>query len=177
MKLHLGCGDNIIPGWINLDLDSKHRLNKDFKYCDLTKRLTYENDSIDFIYSEHAIEHFEKPLADHLLRECYRILKPQGRIRISTPDLHTVVLDYTTKNLNRWHCVGWFPETPADLLNGAMRLWEHRYLYDVCELTRSLNRAGFNKTSTALYRESVAKELSNLETRPLCLDLIMEAVK
>ena len=48
--------------------------------------LPFNNDSINFIFSEHFLEHlfFDESLS--LLRECYRILKPFGVIRTSVPD-------------------------------------------------------------------------------------------
>jgi predicted SAM-dependent methyltransferase len=49
-------------------------------------RLPFDNDSIDFIFSEHFFEHLFLDESLSLLRECYRILKPSGVIRTCVPD-------------------------------------------------------------------------------------------
>ena len=49
-------------------------------------KLPFENDSIDFIYSEHFFEHLFFDEALSLMQECYRILKPNGVIRTCVPD-------------------------------------------------------------------------------------------
>lgn len=55
-------------------------------YFKLGDRLEFEDNTFDFIYSEHVLEHFFLDEALDLLRECYRILKPNGVIRIVVPD-------------------------------------------------------------------------------------------
>jgi SAM-dependent methyltransferase len=49
-------------------------------------RLDFENDTFDFIVSEHFFEHLFLPDAVALLKECQRILKPGGVIRTCVPD-------------------------------------------------------------------------------------------
>ena len=58
---------------------------RDF-YYQKGDRLPFDNDSINFIFSEHFFEHlfFDESLS--LLKECYRILKPFGVIRTCVPD-------------------------------------------------------------------------------------------
>jgi predicted SAM-dependent methyltransferase len=48
--------------------------------------LPFENNSLDFIFSEHFFEHLFFDEALSLLGECYRILKPWGVIRNRVPD-------------------------------------------------------------------------------------------
>jgi SAM-dependent methyltransferase len=49
-------------------------------------KLDFEDNTFDFVYSEHFFEHLFLEEAFELLKECYRILKPNGVIRISVPD-------------------------------------------------------------------------------------------
>jgi len=45
----------------------------------------FENDSFDFVYCGEIIEHLFDP--DHLLEEIHRILKPNGKCIVTTPNL------------------------------------------------------------------------------------------
>lgn len=81
LKLNLGCGRNLIPGWQNHDRD-----------VDLEKPLPWPDASARFILMEHVLEHFASPLAYRLLQECWRVLEPGGVIRVCVPDV-TLVLE------------------------------------------------------------------------------------
>lgn len=73
-KLNIGCGGNILEGFQNHDLD-----------VDICKPLPWENDSVDFILAEHVFEHVPGPDAFRFLKECRRILKPGGVLRLCVP--------------------------------------------------------------------------------------------
>lgn len=75
-RLNLGCGGNILDGWENHDSD-----------VDLEKPLPFEDNSIDFILLEHCWEHFESKIAFQILKECQRILKVRGVLRLCVPIL------------------------------------------------------------------------------------------
>jgi len=60
--------------------------------------LPFKNDSQDVIYSSHMVEHIPQASFKSLLRECYRILKPGGHIRIETPDSERIVNEYVRGN-------------------------------------------------------------------------------
>jgi SAM-dependent methyltransferase len=49
--------------------------------------LPFENDSVDFVYIEHGIEHINQQNVLKFLKEVQRILKVGGVIRIAFPDL------------------------------------------------------------------------------------------
>jgi SAM-dependent methyltransferase len=56
-----------------------------FKQADFNKRLPFPNASFDIVYSVEVIEHLRCPY--DFLNECYRILKPNGSLIISTPNI------------------------------------------------------------------------------------------
>jgi predicted SAM-dependent methyltransferase len=51
----------------------------------------FEDNTFDYIFSEHMIEHVDHDGAVAMLRECYRVLKPGGTICMATPDLAVIV--------------------------------------------------------------------------------------
>ncbi|PRM94615.1 methyltransferase type 11 [Aliarcobacter cryaerophilus] len=92
MKLvNLGCGSRYHSDWINLDFKSSSEYV--MKY-DLHTSLPFEDESIDVVYSSHVLEHFSKCFAPKFLQECYRILKPNGIIRVVVPDLEQIIKNY-----------------------------------------------------------------------------------
>src|SRR5262245_43358548 len=114
-RLHLGCGPNLLTGWANVDLRSAAGVVE----LDLAHALPVADDSVELIYSEHFIEHLDRGDGERLLRECRRVLKPGGRIRISTPDLQAAARFYLEGRTDDWQDVGWHPETPCRMLNEA----------------------------------------------------------
>lgn len=172
-RLHLGCGDNVIPGWTNVDLRSTRRVVG----LNLTKVLPVESGSIDYIYSEHFIEHIPLPAAQQLLQECRRVLRPGGVLRLSTPDLAKLASEYLLGRTREWADVQWNPATPCQMVNEGMREWGHQFVYDRHELTEQLLAAGFSSVERAGWRVSVHPELSGLECRPFHDEVIVEATR
>jgi predicted SAM-dependent methyltransferase len=172
-KLHLGCGSNLIPGWTNVDLSDKNGVARH----DLTKPLPVGTESVDFIFSEHFIEHITREQAKNLLHECYRVLRVGGVFRISTPDLRKLVNAYREGNLDEWSELGWRPRTPCALMNEGMRLWGHQFIFDAEELRGLMLECGFGQVEQVPWRESSHHELRGLECRPFHDDLIFECTK
>jgi predicted SAM-dependent methyltransferase len=170
-RLHLGCGPRVLPGWGNLDLDGGPG---SIRY-DLTETLPKADGSVRFIYSEHFIEHLPRELGLRLLGECRRVLREDGVLRVSTPDLRFLVEEYRDGRVTEWNDMGWVPATPCRLLNESMRLWGHVFLYDEPELLSALTQAGFTRLKRVEYRRSDHPALADLETRPFHHDLIIEA--
>ena len=75
MKLHLGCGKVFLDGWENHDSD-----------VDICKPLPFVNDSVDFIFTEHVIEHITPSDGWRFFVECKRVLRVGGVIRTAFPD-------------------------------------------------------------------------------------------
>lgn len=103
-KLHLGCGDKIIPGFINVD---KRRLpGVDIADCDVSNLSMIEKSSVDLIYSCHVLEHFPRPKTFSVLLEWNRVLKPGGVLRVAVPDWDATVEIYRRtqdyENLLNW---------------------------------------------------------------------------
>lgn len=172
-KLHLACGSNILGGWANIDLNKDREVIR----LDLTKPLPIESGTIEYIFSEHFIEHITRDDALLLLRECHRVMKQEGVIRITTPNLQKLITEYSSGNLNEWENVGWAPKTSCQLINEGMRLWGHQFVYDEDELILLLKEAGFQRMKLVTLGESEHNELEQLECRPFHDEIIIEATR
>ncbi len=98
--INLGCGTKYNKEWINLDFfpDSPY-----VQSCDLTKRIPFDDNTFEIVYHSHVLEDLERAAAQKFIDECYRILKPNGVIRIVTPNLEDIVktyLQFLEKNLD-----------------------------------------------------------------------------
>ncbi|GAA0335288.1 hypothetical protein GCM10009087_52070 [Sphingomonas oligophenolica] len=133
--LNLGGGGNLIDGALTVDIDPRAD-----SYVDLTKPLPFAANSIDLIFFEEVLEHVEKPIGLALLRECRRVLKPGGTIRIATPDLDWLAT-----------------EAPCDLVNDTFYGHDHRYIYSRAELANALELAGFSNSKWSTYRDPSAR--------------------
>jgi predicted SAM-dependent methyltransferase len=170
-RLHLGCGGNVMQGWTNIDLDPQpgaHGWN-------LTDPLPLPDSTIQYIFSEHFIEHISWAEGQRFLLECRRVLKPRGALRLSTPDLAFILDQYRIGRINEWSDMRWLPETPCAMINEGLRLWGHQYVYDRPELHRALKMAGFSKIEDAGWKQGTVSELTDLEIRPWHHELIVEA--
>jgi hypothetical protein len=95
MKLHLGCGDISIPGYINID----RRYHPAVDVVDNIGILQHTPDnSADEIYSCHALDHFDRWHYKTVLKRWFNILKPGGVLRMSMPDWQAAWARYKMTN-------------------------------------------------------------------------------
>jgi len=171
--LHLGCGDNLINGWANIDFAGPYGVITH----DLTEPLPLGSGIAKFIFTEHFIEHISRSQGQAFFLECFRLLETGGVLRISTPNLKKIVDEYLLGRVDEWADLDWRPETPCQMLNEGLRLWGHQFIYDSAELSLALLDAGFTRVYEVEWHKSDYSELVGLECRPFHDDLIVEAVK
>jgi predicted SAM-dependent methyltransferase len=174
LKLNIGCGKVKYPGWINIDVDSNADL-----VIDVRSGLPFEENSVDFVYSEHFFEHLTFEESEKVLSYCHKCLKKGSTIRIATPDLDYLIKKYAED----WKNQDWlglpeyeFIKTKGRMINIAFRDWGHKFLFNEEDLRNHLWIAGFKDITRCSWGNSSHKELSELETRKDS-KLIMEAVK
>ncbi len=174
LYLNIGCGKIKLTDFVNIDKE----LGGDLQ-CDVTKGLPYKDGSVDGIYSEHFIEHLTQKNIVAFLRECRRVLKPGGRVRIATPDLDELIRQYIENDWGQpWlkqYGYEWI-RTRAEYLNISLRDWGHAWVMDQEELSRLAASAGFESIKRCSLNESTDMHLVNLETRNEST-LIMECFK
>ncbi|HYX21290.1 MAG TPA: methyltransferase domain-containing protein [Thermoanaerobaculia bacterium] len=153
-RLHVGCGQEAIAGWINID---NQPLGGVDRVLDVRGGLPFTG--VSAIYAEHFIEHLEFDDALAFLAECRRVLAPEGVLRLSTPNL-----DWVLTTQYRWQGVT-APDRVLDCmkLNRSFRAWGHQFLYNQEALAAVLRNAGFAHVSFHRYGESEHPELRGLE--------------
>jgi predicted SAM-dependent methyltransferase len=184
IKLHVGCGLQYKEGWINIDNNSDNNIQKLDLNWDLRNPLPFDDNTVDYLYTEHFLEHLTAEEGIRAIADVLRVLKSGegGVMRIAMPDLETTCQTYFDEN---WKEKGkaffekfglQFIQTRAEYINISFRWWGHQWLYDWEELERRLKEAGcINITRCALF-ESKHIPLTNLETR-LESELIAEVTK
>ncbi|HWZ85668.1 MAG TPA: methyltransferase domain-containing protein [Thermoanaerobaculia bacterium] len=153
-RLHIGCGQQAIAGWINIDNQGLPGVDQ---VLDVRRGLPFAD--VAAIYAEHFLEHlaFDDGLA--FLAECRRVLRPDGILRLSTPNLEWVLMTHY-----RWQGAS-DEERLVDCmnLNRAFHGWGHQFLYNRATLESALRAAGFAGAAFFKYGESDDPGLRGLE--------------
>lgn len=89
--LNLGCGGQCHPAWTNVDFTSTR---EGVIAHNLRQGLPFPDASFDAVYHSHVLEHFPKAEAPAFLQECFRVLRPQGILRVVVPDLEQIARLY-----------------------------------------------------------------------------------
>jgi SAM-dependent methyltransferase len=170
-KLQIGCGPNPLPGWFNTDF---YLFSPGVHFLDATKPLPFADRSFMYVFTEHQIEHITIEEAQRLLRECFRIVRPGGRIRIATPSLEFITgLKRAALSPDEERYVqfaGKFldPElglrTPAVAVNSIFYEHGHRFIYDFETLAHLLQQAGFIDVRRCASGESECPELRGIDS-------------
>lgn len=104
--LNVGCGHRFHAHWTNLDLDP---LDDSVIGHDITRGLPFADDQFAAVYHSHVLEHLTPTDGERLIRECYRVLRPGGVLRIVVPDLEQIARLYLEA-----HEVAWEQSTGAN---------------------------------------------------------------
>jgi SAM-dependent methyltransferase len=147
-----------------------HQLKKhSFIHHRLEYGLPFADGSVDYLYSSHVLEHFDRTVGELILRDAHRVLKAGGRVRICVPDLHHAFELYSrgakTQALN-YFFVG----------SKAGSFHQHRYMYDYDLLGSFLKRVGFTSVEQCSYQKGLVPDIELLDNRPE-ETLYVEAVK
>ncbi len=93
-RLNWGCGEWVVPGWINSDLKGAPGV----LVCDIRDGLPFESETIDYAVSIHALPELAYSDLIPALAELRRVLKTGGYLRLGLPDLRRAIAAYERGN-------------------------------------------------------------------------------
>lgn len=163
-----------LPAWLHrlaYRLTGANRYYTEAEYCrllgshvfvhhDLAYGIPVLNGQADFIYSSHFLEHLFRREGEHLLRECHRVLRPEGLVRIAVPDLEYALSLYASGEKEKMLLNYFFVE---DMESHYAR---HKYMYDFAMLKALLESVGFHDVVRCGYRQGLTPDLEVLDNRP-----------
>src|SRR5947209_3056781 len=152
-RLHIGSGPQSLSGWVNIDIVRYPGVDR---ILDVRRGLPFKD--VRFIFAEHFIEHLDLNAAMYLFLECRRVLRDDGVLRLSTPNLDWVWASHYGAAANKEEAV-----RDCFKLNGAFHGWGHRFLYNEATLRALLLDAGFANVTCRGYAESPYPELRGIE--------------
>lgn len=195
-KLHLGCFDKVLAGWINTDVTphifvaktpglpfllykigllprqryDQHTAGifRSIHYLDVTKRFPYADGSIDCVFSSHLLEHLYPDQAALCIAEVYRVLKVSGIVRVAVPDLDQIVSSYK-------------PQHPEEFLEDIFEAKQkreknkHHWHYNEISLSQVLSKTGFREINRCQFQQGDCPDVKLIDTR--LESLFMEATK
>ena len=148
IKLHLGCGEKYIPGFIHIDI-------RKFEHIDYVTSIDnlymFKDNTVDLIYASHILDHVKRAETEVVLSEWYRVLKKGGILRIAVSNFEAVVEIYL-KNKNLEELMG--------LLYGG-QTYENNYHYrtfDFQSLSNILRKVGFRKIYRYDWKKNIHKD-------------------
>ena len=196
-RINIGCGPNPSEGWLNFDNSPaiklansplKYRIAKLFgmlnkthikniewhkknkiKYADATKSIPLPSNSVEAIYTSHMFEHLSREGAKLFLYEAKRILKIDGVLRVSIPDLKYYVEEYLNNGDADKFMTGILVESPPIntlkqkvflLLNGYRH---HQWMYDGKSLSFLFREFGFKNIKICKEGETTIKNSTGLD--------------
>lgn len=130
-----------------------------FVHHDLASGLPFESGVVQYIYTSHFLEHLYRADAIRLLRECHRVLKPGGIIRISVPDLEYALNLYRDGRKEEMLANYFFVE------DGENQYSRHKYMYDFAMLKALLEQTGFKGVAHCEFRQGEVPDIGVLDNR------------
>jgi predicted SAM-dependent methyltransferase len=182
LKLNVGSSDNHLDGWLSIDI----RADEHCFGMDASKPWPFESGSAEAVNSEHFIEHLELDQARVYLAEAYRVLRPGGLIRTTTPNLRglaEILIEADAGQLEVHRSHGYEAATHGEMVNNYFYSWEHRHIYDFESLAALLAEAGFGEIREASFGESGHRLLHGIDRHDpgelrrsvLCVDAVKPA--
>ena len=174
VKLNVGCFMTMFHnGWVNMDVHDLRGFAQGFGYDyrihDATLGLPFGTGTVDLIYSSHMLEHLSYAEGVSFLRECRRVIRPDGAMRIIVPDAYRLMGSYAQSNpidscqdtpgkqfpfLSDYDEIN---EGCANAPTGAGKLWSllhegHKACYDAETLCGALREGGWEGKPTSFRK-------------------------
>lgn len=87
IRLNIGCGDKILPGYVNVDVVQSRAGKKPDVIADVRDLSAFQTGYADEVMAIHVVEHFWRWEVENVLKEWIRVLKPGGKLILECPNL------------------------------------------------------------------------------------------
>lgn len=187
------CSGNLIYNENFFCTDLNADTTRDTYYLDITKKFNLPDNCLDFIFIEHGLEHVDIFGVINFISESYRVLKPNGVLRIASPSLDNWIKYYIINDDNTdfitTHSYNTFIDKNINLsfkskalvLNNIMRNWGHTLILDYVTYKNILLDKCFKHVYQGQIHYSKFDLLNNIEIRNDRYNdletLIIEAIK
>ncbi|MFX1339045.1 MAG: methyltransferase domain-containing protein [Promethearchaeota archaeon] len=145
IKIQFGGGKAKLEGFLNTDIIGKIPIN-------ITKKLPFSSESVDMIYSCHAIEHIYYKHFKFFLKETFRVLRKGGKHIIMTPSLTRLInalyydSDLKSPLLKGHEKLAGIELDPALFLNRMMNTYYgHKFIHDFESIRRVATAIGYSE--------------------------------
>lgn len=148
LRINCGCGEWPLEDYINIDADPAVKPD----LLATIPPLPFGDGEVDEVYAGHFLEHLDYEGGKAFLRECYRVLKPGGKVGIVVPDMREILTRWLwgmadMLQIPQGH---FWPIKDLDavchlFLYGDVNGSRHQWAYDGFTLARALTRAGFEQ--------------------------------
>ena len=211
-RINIGCGSSPSKGWINFDntpaiklansslkyriaklfgmLSKEHIANIEWnkknkiKYADATKRIPLLSNSVEAVYTSHMLEHLSREGAKLFLHEAKRVLKIDGVLRVSIPDLKIGIDRYLMNDdadefmsflLVEAPPINTFKQKVFLFLNGYRH---HQWMYDGKSLCKLFREVGLKNVKVCDEGETTIKNSNGLDLFERASEsIIVEGIK
>jgi len=185
VKLNIGSfTDMFYYNWMNIDILDLTEFCKSQSYHfiqhDVTKGILFEDNKVDLIFTSHFLEHIDRAQGKQFLKECYRVMKPGGVIRISVPNALLLTSEYIASDIKKYSCINVGVENAEDEAEAyyELLLANHKTIYDATSLSVILAKIGFKNVESISPFKSRSKEIQTqtINCHP-SISIILEAEK
>ena len=152
VKVHLGCGDCYIPGFVHVDVVEREHV--DWVH-DVRTLPMFSDGEVGLIYASHVLEYFDWFEVIGVLREWNRVLKAGGTLRLAVPDFEALVWLYNK------HGIALVLGAIYGRIEVNGEAIYHRMAYDYPSLALVLRLAGFKNIRLWDWRETEHVEIDD----------------
>jgi predicted SAM-dependent methyltransferase len=166
IKFNLGSFTTMFHhGWVNMDVHNLGQFAQQYGYVyrqhDITKGLPLESGCVDMLYACHLMGHINYRQGESVLKECRRVLKKNGILRVIIPDVDIMLDVYIDNNLQIFDDIN---DGCANAQSQVERLYSlmcagNAAIYNSSTVIRMLKDAGFSDAKKMAFRESLSPKM------------------
>lgn len=134
-------------------------VNKKLRWYNLVDGIPLKDTSIDVVFTSHFLEHLSKTDGYRLLQESFRVLKPNGLIRIAVPDLDIAIKKFNAGEIESTQDLFFYTSEDCDFS-------AHKYNYTFDTLKNKLEKIGFKNVIKCNYQEGECPDIGYLDVYP-----------